>query len=174
MVPALFLLYTGVDLDVPVAPLIGELALTVLVPTIAGVALRTWRPTRLEPAEPALSATASLAYLLLVVAVVGPNAAAILDQPARMLLVAAGALGLNIVGYLLGGAARPLLADRSDRSAMVFTVSKKEFSIAAFVVFASGLPEQVALPAVVYAVVQMLTSPLVARALARRATLPTP
>ncbi len=52
---------------------------------------------------------------------------------------------------------------------MLFTVSKKEFSIAAFIVFASGLPEQVALPAVVYAVVQMLTSPLVARTLARRA-----
>ncbi len=168
LVPALFLLYTGVELDVPVAPLIGELALTVLVPTIVGVAVRTWRPARIEPVEPALSATASLAYLLLVVAVVGPNAAAILDQPATMLLVGAAALGLNVVGYLLGVLAWPLLAERADRSAMLFTVSKKEFSIAAFMVFASGLPAEVGLPAVVYAVVQMLTSPLVARALARR------
>ena len=52
---------------------------------------------------------------------------------------------------------------------MLFSVSKKEFRIAAFLVLASGLPEQVALPAVVYAVVQMLTSPLVARTLARHA-----
>ncbi len=169
IVPALFLAYTGVELDVPVAPMIGELALTVLVPTIAGVAIRTWRPDRVAPVEPVLSAGASVAYLLLVVAVVGPNATAILDQPATMLLVAAAALGLNVIGYLLGWAAHPLLADRADRSAMLFTVSKKEFSIAAFIVFASGLPEQVALPAVVYAVVQMLTSPLVARTLARRA-----
>jgi bile acid:Na+ symporter, BASS family len=172
LVPALFLAYTGVDLDVPVLPVIGELALTVLVPTSVGVAIRTWRPARVEPAEPVLSATASTAYLLLVVAVVGPNATAILDQPATMLLVAAAALGLNVFGYLLGWAAGPLLADRADRSAMLFTVSKKEFSIAAVIVFASGLPEQVALPAVVYAVVQMLTSPLVARALARRADTP--
>lgn len=168
VVPLLFLLYTGIDLDVPVAPLIGELALTVLVPTIVGVVIRTWRPARVEPVEPALSATAALAYLLLVVAVVGPNATAILDRPGTMLLVAAAALALNVIGYLIGWAARPLLADVADRSALLFTVSKKEFSIAAFIVFASGLPEQVALPAVVYAVVQMLTSPLVARALARR------
>jgi bile acid:Na+ symporter, BASS family len=52
---------------------------------------------------------------------------------------------------------------------MLFTVSKKEFSIAALVVVASGLPPQVALPGAVYAVVQMLTSPVVARVLARRA-----
>jgi bile acid:Na+ symporter, BASS family len=156
VVPALFLAYTGVALDVPVAPLVGGLAVTVLVPTIAGVAIRTWQGARMEPAEPALSATASVAYLLLVVAVVGPNGAL-------------AALGLNVIGYMLGWAARPLLADRADRAAMLFTVSKKEFSIAAFIVFASGLPEQVALPAVTYAVVQLLTSPLVARALARRA-----
>jgi bile acid:Na+ symporter, BASS family len=168
VVPALFLAYTGVELDVPVLPLVGELALTVLVPTAVGVGVRTWQPARLGRTEPALSATASVAYLLLVVAVVGPNADAILDEPATILLVAAAALGLNVVGYLLGWAGRPFLTDHADRSAMLFTVSKKEFSIAAFIVFASGLPSEVALPAVVYAVVQMITSPLVARTLARR------
>ena len=85
-----------------------------------------------------------------------------------MLVVVATALVLNAIGYLLGWAAKPLLADQADRSAMLFTVSRKEFSIAAFLVFSSGLPLEVGLPAVVYAVVQMLTSPVVARALARR------
>ena len=168
LVPALFLLYTGVDLDAPVAPLIAELAVTVIVPTVAGVALRTWKPRRLEPVEPILSAAASIAYLLLVVAVVGPNADDILRRPTTVLVVVATALALNAIGYLLGWAAKPLLADQADRSAMLFTVSKKEFSIAAFLVFSSGLPAEVGLPAVVYAVVQMLTSPVVARALARR------
>lgn len=167
LVPALFLAYTGVNLDVPVAPLIAELAVTVIVPTVVGVLVRTWQPRRLEAVEPALSAGGSIAYLLLVVAVVGPNAQAILDRPLTMASVAGLALVLNVLGYLLGWSTRPLLHDPGDRAAMLFTVSKKEFSIAAFVVFASGLPEEVALPAVVYAVVQMLTSPLVARALAR-------
>lgn len=169
VVPVLFLAYTGVDLDVSVAPLVGELAVTVLVPTVVGVLVRTWQGRRLDAVEPVLSAGGSIVYLLLVVAVVGPNAQAILDRPATMAVVAALALALNGIGYLLGWSTRPLLRDQADGAAMLFTVSKKEFSIAAFVVFASGLPEAVALPAVVYAVVQMLTSPLVARALARRA-----
>ncbi len=167
LVQALFLLYTGVELDVPVGALMGELAATVLVPTIVGVAIRTRWPSRLEPVEPALSATGATAYLLLVLAVVGPNADAILAQPVRMLAVAGVALALNIVGHLLGAACRPLLPDPADRAAMLFTASKKEFSIAAFVVFTSGLPAELALPAVVFAVIQMVTSPVFANRLAR-------
>jgi bile acid:Na+ symporter, BASS family len=168
LVPALFLAYTGVTLDVPVGALIGELALTVLLPTVLGVAVRTWRPGRIRRLEPALSATGSLAYLALLLAVVGPNAQRILDAPGSVLVVAVAALALNTGGYLIALATRRLLPRREDRVAMLFTVSKKEFSIAAFVVFASGLPAEVALPAAVYAVVQMLTSPIVARGLARR------
>lgn len=169
VVPALFILYTGVELDAAVAPLVGELVVTVLVPTVVGVALRTRQPRRVRPVEPVLSATASVAYLLLVLAVVGPNADQVLRRPATMILVAGAALTLNAIGYMLGWMTAPLLTDPADRTAMLFTVSKKEFSIAAFLVFGSQLPAEVALPAVIYAVVQMLTSPLVARALARRA-----
>ena len=39
--PALFVALTGVELDVPVGGLIAELAVGVLVPAVAGVALRT-------------------------------------------------------------------------------------------------------------------------------------
>ncbi|MDZ7802108.1 MAG: bile acid:sodium symporter [Trueperaceae bacterium] len=169
LVPAIFLAYTGVDLQVPVAPLILELALVVLAPTACGVALRTWRPGRVAPLEPVASATASLAYLALVLAVVGPNAGMILARPAMVAGAVGVALLLNGTGYLLGWAAGRRLPASADRTALLFTVSKKEFSIAAFMVFASGLPPEVALPAVVYAVVQMVTSPLVATRLARRA-----
>ena len=167
LVPALFLLLTGIELEVPAGALVGELAVTVLAPTALGVTVRTLVPRRVAPLEPALSAGSSLSYLALLLAVVGPNAAAILGSPGQMMLLAAAALALNAVGYALALAARPLLPERRDRVAMLFTVSKKEFSIAAFVVFASGLPPDVALPAAVYAVVQMLTSPVVA-ALAKR------
>jgi bile acid:Na+ symporter, BASS family len=120
-----------------------------------------------EPAEAALSATASVVYLALVLAVIGPNVDLIVGRPAAVAAVAGVALVLNAAGYALGAATRPLLPDHAAHVAMLFTVSKKEFSIAAFLVFSSGLPAEVALPAVVYAVVQMITSPLVARRLAR-------
>jgi bile acid:Na+ symporter, BASS family len=166
LVPALFLAYTGIRLDVPISGLVLELALTVLVPTIAGVALRTWQSPRVARLEPLLSATGSLTYLALLVAVIGPNAEHLADP--TVLRVVGAAVMLNASGYLLALATGRLLPARGDRVAMVFTVSKKEFSIAAVVVFTSGLPPEVAIPAVVYAVVQMLTSPLVAHRLARR------
>jgi len=169
LVPSLFLAYTGIELDVLLGGLMLELTAIVLLPTLAGVAIRTWQPVRIERIEPLLSVTGSLTYLALLLAVIGPNADAILDAPATMLLVAAVALALNLTGYGLALAARPLLSERRDRVAMLFTVSKKEFSIAAVVVFSSGLPAGVALPAVLYAVVQMVTSPVVANAAARRA-----
>ncbi|MEX0657505.1 MAG: bile acid:sodium symporter [Egibacteraceae bacterium] len=169
LVPALFLLYTGVDLDLPLLGLVAELALTVLVPTVVGVTVRTLLAARVRPVEPVLSATASVAYLALVLAVIGPNAPTITAAPVTVAAVAGVAVALNAIGYLLGAATRPVIPDRADRSAMLFTVSKKEFSIAAFVVFTGGLAAEVALPAVVYAVVQMLTSPLVATRLARHA-----
>jgi len=168
LVPALFLLYTGIELEVPVAGLIGELAVTVLLPTLVGVGIRTWQPRRVAAVEPVLSATGSLTYLVLLLAVVGPNAARIVAAPRVVLVVAGAALLLNAGGYLLAWSVSPWVRARGDRIAMLFTVSKKEFSIAAFVVFASDLPAEVALPAVVYAVVQMLTSPTVAHALSRR------
>jgi bile acid:Na+ symporter, BASS family len=170
LVPLLFLAYTGVDLDVPVGTLMVELTLTVLLPTVAGVAIRTWQPRRIERIEPVLSATGSLSYLALLLAVIGPNADAIIAAPATMLLLATVGLGLNLAGYALAAATRPLVRARRDRVAMLFTVSKKEFSIAALVVFSSGLAADVALPAAIYAIVQMITSPVVANRAARRAT----
>jgi BASS family bile acid:Na+ symporter len=169
VVPALFLLYTGVELEVPVAALSGELAVTVLVPTFVGVAIRTRWPARIDSIEPVLSATGSLTYLALLLAVIGPNAGSILRAPGAVLVVAGAALVLNATGYAIAAAVGRLLRHHADRVALLFTVSKKEFSIAAFVVLASGLPPEVAIPAVVYAVVQMITSPAVARTAARRA-----
>jgi BASS family bile acid:Na+ symporter len=168
LVPLLFLAYTGVQLDVPTAALIGELAATVLLPTVIGVLVRTRAPLVVARLDAVWSTTGSLAYLALLLAVVGPNAATISARPGAVALVAAVALALNVSGYAIGALARPLLPAADDRTALLFTVSKKEFSIAAVVVATAGLPEEVALPAAVYAVVQMLTSPLVARRLARR------
>jgi bile acid:Na+ symporter, BASS family len=116
----------------------------------------------------------TLAYLALLLAAVGPNAELIVDDPAAVVSVGTAALVLNAVGYLIAAGTRPLFRGRAERVAMLFTVSKKGVSIAALVVSSSGLaPEvalpEVALPAMAYAAVQMLTSPLVARTLARRA-----
>ncbi len=168
VVAPLFLLLTGVRLEVPLAELMLELALVILVPLVAGVFLRSRFPEKTAGLDPLYSFGSSLAYLLLLLAVVGPNAQTILEYGAYGVLIFAAQLALNLIGYALGGAAGLLASDRQTRIALLFTVSKKEFSIAAAVVATSGLPEEILIPAVFYAVAQMITSPLAVRLLNRQ------
>lgn len=170
LVPVLFVALTDVTLRVPVAELTVDLLVVILVPTVLGISLRTRFPDQLLRAEALLSATGSIVYLLLLLAVLGSNAQTILDSDWEMVVLVGGALLLNLLGYALGATVRPWVRDQADRTALLFTVSKKEFSIAAVVVVTSGLPAEVAVPAVVTAVVQMITSPIAARRLAGRAS----
>lgn len=107
-------------------------------------------------------------YLLLLLAVIGPNAETIIGYGWYAFLIAFAALALNLSGYAVGYIAKVFAADREELIAYLFTVSKKEFSIAAAFVVASGLPSEIAVPAAFFAVVQMLTSPIAAKLLASR------
>jgi BASS family bile acid:Na+ symporter len=167
VVPLLFVLLTGVRLEVPVGLLVLELCLIILVPMAAGTFLRTRYPGGVARFEGVYSFGSSLLYLLLLLAVVGPNAGIILDYGLYALLILLAQLALNAFGYAVGAAAGGFVRDRGERVAFLFTVSKKEFTIAAAVVVTSGLPEEILVPAVFYAVVQMVTSPLVVRLLNR-------
>ncbi|MFD2649186.1 hypothetical protein ACFSX5_15460 [Devosia albogilva] len=92
-------------------------------------------------------------YLLLLLAAVEPNAGTILGYGWYAIVIAAAALCLNLAGYLVGWTARLFTNDREELIAFLFTVSKKEFSIAAAFVVASGLPSEVAVPAAFFAVI---------------------
>lgn len=166
IVPFLFLLLTGIELQVPVGSVVLELILVVLVPTVAGVYLRTRFTVAVSRHDSAYPAIGSIFYLLLLLAVVGPNADTILGYGWFAVVIALAALLLNLIGYAVGSVAKVFAADREEVIAYLFTVSKKEFSIAAAFVAASGLPTEIAVPAAFFAVIQMITSPVVAKMLA--------
>ncbi|WP_062226022.1 bile acid:sodium symporter family protein [Aureimonas frigidaquae] len=167
IVPLLFLALTGIELAVPLGDIVVELVLVVIVPTVLGVLLRTRWPHAVARLDPALPAAGSLLYLALLLAVIGPNAAVILGYGWYALVIALAALILNLIGYAVGSLALLFEEDRAEVTAFLFTVAKKEFSIAAAFVAFSGLPSEVAVPAAFYAVIQMITSPLAARLLSR-------
>lgn len=169
IIPFLFLGLTGVELDVPLWNIVAELVLIVLVPTLVGVGLRTRFTATVARYDSVYAGAGSLLYLLILLAVIGPNAQTILDYGWYAWVIVAAALCLNLAGYAVGMCAKIWISDRQELIAYLFTVSKKEFSIAAAFVAASGLPSEIAIPAVFFAIVQMVTSPLVARLLTRRA-----
>tara|TARA_R110002049_G_C9175592_1_gene562589 strand:- start:7061 stop:8002 length:942 start_codon:yes stop_codon:yes gene_type:complete len=168
VIPFLFLWLTGIELTVPVGAVVLELVLTVLVPTVVGVWLRTRftdEVSRLDFAWPALG---SVFYLALLLAVVGPNAATIIGYGWYAIVIALAALVLNLIGYAVGMISKFFAADREELIAFLFITSKKEFSIAAAFVAASGLPSEIAAPAAFFAVIQMITSPITAKMLASK------
>lgn len=168
IVPLLFLLLTGMELQVPIVEVVSELMLIVVLPTVLGVYLRTRYPQAVARFDAVYPAAGSVLYLLLLLAVVGPNAGAILGYGWFAWVIALAALALNLAGYAIGSVARLFVADRKELIAYLFTTSKKEFSIAAAFVAASGLPSEMAVPAAFFAVIQMLTSPMAAKLLAAR------
>lgn len=167
IVPFLFVWLTGIQLEVPLGSIILELTLVVLVPTVVGVSLRTKFPAFFSRHDSAYAGVGSVIYLVILLAVVGPNAATIIGYGWYAFVIAAAALSLNLIGYLVGMASRLITTDRTEVITYLFTVSKKEFSIAAAFVAASGLPSEIAIPAAFFAVIQMITSPIAAKILAR-------
>jgi bile acid:Na+ symporter, BASS family len=168
IVPAIFLFLTGVELDVPVGQLMLELFLVIVLPMTFAVWLRTRYPDTVTRFGVLSSSGSSIVYLLLLLAVVGPNAATIMDYGWYAAVIALAAVSLNLLGYAFGSLARLVTTDPQERIAFLFTVSKKEFSIAAFIVVNSGLPSEIVIPAVFFAVIQMITSPIAVRILNRR------
>ncbi|MCB8890174.1 bile acid:sodium symporter family protein [Vreelandella malpeensis] len=168
IVPFLFVWLTGIELASPLGAIVGQLVMIVLLPTLLGVTLRTGFGGFFARFDDLYAGLGSLVYLLILLAVVGPNAATILGYGAYALVIAAAALCLNLAGYAVGLVSRFVTRDRQEVIAFLFTTSKKEFSIAAAFVAASGLPAEVAIPAAFFAVIQMITSPLAARLLVRR------
>ena len=163
------LLLTGlghVHLLIPLPYLLADLFLVIVIPVSAGVFLNS-RYQALRGFEPVYSALSSLSYLLLLTVVVSGNAAAIKALHARALWIAAAALILNVSGYLLALTSLALVRDKGTVASFLFLTGTREFGIASATAAAMGLPGELTIPAVFYAVVQMVTSPLTARLVRR-------
>lgn len=114
IVPFLFLALTGIELQVPVGTVVLELVLVVLIPTLAGVYLRTRFPRGVGRYDNLYPSLGSILYLLLLLAVIGPNA----ENDHRLRLVCGGDRGRRFVAEhhrLCGWLDRPRVHLRSRR-----------------------------------------------------------
>jgi len=164
LLPVWFLALTGVVLKIPLASLVLELVGIVLVPTLAGVALRT-RSRALAHLDALFEAVASLLYLVLVAIVVAQEGRNLIHMPASLTLrVTLAVVAVNAAGYALGALAWAVSRRRPrDLAAYVFVVGEREFSVAVAVVYAGGLTPVLLVPAIIGAVVQAVTAAALAR-----------
>jgi len=166
MLPLLLTSLGHVKLLIPVSYLMSELFIIIVVPVFLGVLMNN-RFTGLRSYEPVYAALSSLSYLLLLLIVVSANAPGIKGLGSHALWILLAALLLNAAGYLLALTSLLLTRDKGATASFLFLTSTKEFGIATAAAAVMGLPREMTIPAVFYAVVQMLTSPLVARLVRR-------
>jgi BASS family bile acid:Na+ symporter len=163
ILPPLLLFLTGIEFQIPIIEMMIQLILIIVVPMTLGVLART-KHSFVSKYETIYSFSSSLLYLALLFVVVADSAETILSFSIGMILLLFTAqLVLNMSGYFIALLTKQIVKNKQDLVAVLFTVSKKEFSIAAAIVYTAGLPEAMLIPAVFYAVLQMITSPLVVR-----------
>ncbi|MDY7081821.1 MAG: Na+-dependent transporter, partial [Halobacteria archaeon] len=85
------------------------------------------------------------------------NASLVREAGDTLLLVGAGAVVLNAVGYIIGWLSSTRFA-RRERIAATLSVGMRDFAVAAALLVGAGFPTAATLPAVVFGVIEMTTS----------------
>lgn len=156
------LLGSGIDIDG--LRIAESLLVAVVAPMGIAVAVRTRYDEEVARHEEYYPSISAVMVVLIIGGVAGANAGLIRANANLLFQVGAGALALNLAGYALGwtiqgsGVVAP-----ATRVAGTLSVGMRDFAVAAALVTAAGFPVSASLPAVVFGIVEMATSALLAR-----------
>jgi BASS family bile acid:Na+ symporter len=166
LTPALVLWLAGTDLDVTYGSLVTSIAQVVLFPVIAGLLVRTFAGRLVERYMlPYLPLVSVLGIVIVVAAIVGANADAVLSTG---LLVALAVIVHNCAGLLLGyGAAAAFRFDEPARRAVSVEVGMQNSGLAASLATTYFSPAA-ALPAALFSVWHNVSGSVLASFWARR------
>ncbi|NHN58137.1 MULTISPECIES: bile acid:sodium symporter family protein [Halorussus] len=139
-----------------------SLAVAVVAPMAVAVGARTRWEARVGRYDDYYPTVSALMVILIIGGVTAANASLIRSETDLLVVVGAGALGLNLAGYALGWVGTRS-ADGPARVAGALSVGMRDFAVAAALVTAAGFPASASLPAVVFGVVEMASSALLAR-----------
>ncbi|KLU59935.1 sodium bile acid symporter family protein [Peptococcaceae bacterium CEB3] len=152
----------GVAFEVPVSYLVGELVGIIVVPVVFGIFLN-YRSEKVREKEQLWAGIASLCYITLLFVVVSANAKAIIALKVFALLVLLAEIALNLFGYMLAFLSRLVLKRKEVFLPLLFLVSSKEFGIASAAVDTMKLNSALMIPSAFFAVVQMISSPIMVK-----------
>lgn len=146
---------------VALAPLAFEILVAVVLPMLAAVALRSWKPRLVARGDAAYPEVSAAMVVLVMFLVAAENAEFLLGRLDLLPAMLAAAVLLNAVGYAVGWVA----AVRSGRDAAragFFGLGTRDFAVAGAIALATGLPPEAALAALVFGGVEMVTAALAA------------
>jgi len=163
VLPNILTLFGGITMQVPTVYLEVELVGIIVIPLILGLLLNHYS-AKVREKRDAWPGFASLCYLLLLFVVVSSNAASILSLKEFAVVIILVELSLNLFGYGLACLTKMVFKQAKETFLpLLFIASTKEFGIAPAAVDTMGLPHAVVIPSAFYAVVQMISSPVVVK-----------
>lgn len=165
-VPGMVALLLGQSVAVNPLLIVEQLVLAVVLPMTVAVGLRYRWPERVGRYDGLYPSVSSLMVIIIIGIVIAANASLIRSNGSLLLVVATGALVLNGVGYAAGWlASRPF--ERTERIAATLSVGMRDFAVAAALLVGAGFPPAATLPAIVFGIIEMMTSAGLARWFAR-------
>lgn len=159
VLPNVLRLLGGMTFKVPTSYLVIELSLIILIPVALGILLNYFL-VGVKKREQTWSGVASLCYIVLLFVVVSSNAEAIIALKMFAFLILLIEIALNIFGYVLAFLTKVVFKQNKAFLPLLFLVSSKEFGIASASVSTMKLNSAIVIPSTFYAVVQMISSPI--------------
>ncbi len=166
VLPNVLAWFGGVAFKVPVSYLVVELAGIIVIPVVLGVLLN-YRSEKVREKEQLWSGIASLCYITLLFVVVSSNAKAIIVLKMFALFILLAEIALNLFGFMLAYLTRLVFKQKEPFLPLLFLVSTKEFGIASAAVDTMKLNTALVIPSAFYAVVQMISSPIMVKIIKR-------
>jgi BASS family bile acid:Na+ symporter len=167
VLPYVFTWFGGITFHVPTMYLEAELVAIIIMPVVLGLLLHHYS-AKVREKKDAWPGFAALCYLLLLFVVLSSNATSLLSLKKFVVVIILVELSLNLFGY--GLAVLTKIAFKQTKETvlpLLFISSTKEFGIAPAAVDTMGLPHTIAIPSAFYAVVQMVSSPVMVKIVKR-------
>ena len=164
VLPNILSIFGGVTFAIPTSYLVVELIGIIIIPIVLGMLLNHYS-RQIADKKDAWSGIASLCYIMLLFVVVSTNAEAIISLKAIAGIVLILEISLNLFGYGLAYGTKIIFALKKEIfSPLLFIVSTKEFGFAPAIVDIMKVNQAIVIPSTLYAVIQMISSPIMVKA----------
>ena len=158
-------MWVNSSLVLPVAPMLGGLAIKVLVPTAIGQALRPFLKKAIAPYQKGFSIFNQLIVLMIVLNAVSSSTAGITRAGTAIVALFAFMVILHtLILTMNNGLARMLRLDRASSAAFTLHTSQKNLAVS-YIVWAghfAGLHPLALIPAIAYHIIQSIMDTLAA------------
>lgn len=166
-VPAVVAVLVGSGVTVDGFRIVVQLLVAVVLPMVLAIGVRAWRPGVVGRYDDYYPAVSALMVVLIIGGVTAANARVVRGGGLLVVTVGVGVVALNLAGYAVGWFGS-VGQHRGERIASTLSVGMRDFAVAAALVVASGLPALASLPAVLFGIVEMLSSAGLARYFSKR------